>query len=611
MQQGRLSDGKAIYDDSFPIALDENFEKIKAVEAKKLKERFPKAAFYCPKCYKLDPNNKTEVYPSNHEPPRFNRCQGEAHLDSCQYKNAGKYLSTVSQKLRVNINGKDIELSLIPYEGRGIFKKPLGSKIKHYVRPDNKKFMELVSEILTDYEMEYFHKKYNSYKVGCSGGKAKPFRDLFRSIETAKVNSFPFEEKLNIIVGQIESVDFNDHYILIDMDSSHSPYNLRLYLDRYLYDPDALSQLERKRIASMGYVQKSNDEHYLMEIVSMPHQIAILDEISIDHLSPKVQTKELFSFLKKLTADFQEIEHKDFYRSYYQHRLEQLKASVKKEITALQESVKGVEKEKLEAKDRLTLVEQDLTGTRGNLNETEEEIRTINNVLSDIEKKTLAYKYGIYQLERENIGLMNQIRNFFKRRTSEVIESEIEENRRKIQDHEEQRQQEQKRLDLLQESYSALKNRLHSLEKDQTTLQVRINTLNDQLSELQNQINDLKRQVKIAKEKADKEKKVKETFEFNGQVFELNINPNWSILIDIAMGYVDLSVECSVVSYCVEKKDGYYIPYEYHHQAYKTSSYKRTIQSNRYNNMSKWIEAIQCKLRDDINQLSTLITEQW
>jgi predicted nuclease with TOPRIM domain len=610
LQQARLSDGKAIYDDSFPIALDENFEKIKAVEAKKLKERFPKATFYCPKCYKLDPNNKTEVYPSNHETPRFNRCHGEAHLDSCQYKNAGQYLSTVSQKLQVNINGKDIELSLMPYEGRGIFKKPLGSKIRHYTRPGNKKFMELVSEILTDYEMEYFHKKYNSYKVGCEGGKAKPFRDLFRSIETAKANSFPFEEKLNIIVGQIESVDYNDHYILIDMDSSHSPYDLRLYLDRYFYDPDALSQLEGKRIACMGYIQKPKDELYLMEIVSMPHQIAILDDVSFDHLAPQVQTKELSSFLKKLTAEFREIEPKDFYRSYYKHQLEQLEASVNEEITALQESVKGVEQEKLEAKDQLMKVEQDLTGIQGNLNETQEEIRTINDVLSDIEKKISACQSGIYQLEKENIGLLNRIRNIIKGRTPEVIQSEIEENRRKIQDHEKRRQQEQERLDLLHESCSALKDQLHSLEKDQTTLQESINTLNNRLSQLQSQINDLKRQVKIAKEKADKEKKIKETFEFYGQVFELIIGPNWSILIDIAMGYVDLSVECSVASYCVEKKDGFYIPYEYHHQAYKTSSYKRTTQSSRHNNVRKTIEVIQGKLSEDIKQLSSLITDE-
>lgn len=115
--------------------------------------------------------------------------QSSYFSDSPQYKNAGQYLSTISQKIQVNINGKEIELSLMPYEGRGVYRKTLGPKIKHYCRPDNRKFMELVKEILTDYEMEYFHKKYNSYKVHCAGGKPVPFRKLFTSIETAKANT--------------------------------------------------------------------------------------------------------------------------------------------------------------------------------------------------------------------------------------------------------------------------------------------------------------------------------------------------------------------------------------------------------------------------------------
>lgn len=607
MEQARLSDGKALYDDSFPVALDENLRKISALDAKKLKRRVPNARFFCPKCYRLDPNNKTEVYPSEHETPRFNRIKGEAHLDSCQYKNAGQYLSTISQKIQVNINGKEIELSLMPYEGRGIYKKPLGPKIKHYCRPDNRKFMELVREILTDYEMEYFHKKYNSYKVHCEGGKAVPFRKLFTSIETAKANTYPYEEKLNIIVGQIESVAWNDHYLLIDMDSSRSPYELRLYLDRYLYDLDTFSQLEGKRIACMGYIRKAKDELYLMEIVSTPHQIAFLDDdLSIANLSP-APSKELSSFLKDLTSEFRNIKPENFYRSYYQHQLEQLEATVNEEINTLQEFIDDVEKEKLAARDKLMRVEKDLTEVKGNLRETREAISTINDTLAETKQKIDTFQSKIDQLEKENNGWWNRLRNFIYGRTPEMIRSEIEENMSKIQKHEKLQQEEQERLKLFSEDCSSLENRLRSLEKDHAALQDNVNTLDHRISQLQSQIMDLKQQVKVAKAKAEKEKEIKEKFEFHGELYELVINADWSILVDIALEHANLSIECTVTSYCVQKKKGFYIPYEYHHHSRTNSSFKRITQSSRYHTIKKMTETIQAKLSEDINQLTNLV----
>jgi hypothetical protein len=173
MENRRVSDGSDGHNVSFHVALDEKFQRVSAVEALKIKARFPKAIFYCPKCYKIDPNNKTRVNPSNHKPPRFNRYKSESHLRSCQYKNAVQYLKEISQKIQVRIDGKEIQLSLMPYEGRGIVNEVLGVRLKNCTRADNRKFMELVREILTDYEMENFQRKYKSYKVGFEDGKSQ------------------------------------------------------------------------------------------------------------------------------------------------------------------------------------------------------------------------------------------------------------------------------------------------------------------------------------------------------------------------------------------------------------------------------------------------------
>lgn len=352
---------------------------------------------------------------------------------------------------------------------------------------------------------------------------------------------------------------WNDQYLLIDMDSSRSPYELRLYLDRYLYDLDTFSQLEGKRIACMGYIRKANDELYLMEIVSTPHQIAFLDDdVSLADLSP-APSKELSSFLKDLTSEFRNIKPEDFYRSYYQHQLEQLQASVNEEINTLQEFMKDVEKEKFEARDKLMRVEKDLTEVKGNLRETKEAISTINDTLADTKQKIDTFQSTIDQLERESNGWRNRLRNFIYGRTPEMIRSEIEEYKSRIQKHEKCQQEEQERLKLFSQDCSSLENRLRSLEKDHAALQDNINTLDRRISQLQSQIVDLKQQVKVAKAKAKKEKELKEKFEFHGELYELVINADWSILIDIAIEYTNLSVECTVTSYCVQKKKGFYI----------------------------------------------------
>lgn len=611
MEQARLTDGKAIYDDSFPVALDERLQKINALDAKKLKQRVPNARFYCPKCYKLDPSNKTEVYPSAHETPRFNRIHGEAHLDSCQYKNAGQYLSYISQKIQVNINGKEIELSLMPYEGRGINNKPLGTKIKYYCRPDNRKFMQLVRESLTDYEMQYFHKKYNSYKVHCYGGKPISFRKLFKSVEMAKVNTYPYEEKLNIIVGKIKSIKWNDHYIVIDMDSSRSPYELRLYLESFLYDSGSFSKLEGKRIACMGYIRKEKDNFYLMEIISTPHQIAFLDDdVSLADLSPS-PSKKLPLFFKELTRGLRNIKPDDFYSSYYQYQLEKLQTSVTEEMGFLQESIRGMNKEESDIKDKLMKVKLDLTNLRDDLEKAEEKIITINDYLAEINRKITNIQITVSHLERESHGWWNWLINIIHRRTPRMIRSEIELNRSMIRDYEERRKLEQKRMNALNENVQALMNRVRSLESERLFLQERKNNIENQIFKFHSQIEELKRQLRLAKENVNLEREVKDAIKFNGEIYEFTINSDWSVLVDILIEHANLSLECSINSYLVQKKEDFYIPYEFYHKSYypKPLTSKRISRSNQYYTFRNMAESVQNKLIEDINQLSALVTE--
>lgn len=606
MDQARLSDGKATYDDSFPIALNEELQKIQAVDAVKISNQ---STFYCPKCYKLDPNNKTEVYPSNHETPRFNRCNGESHLEACQFKNAAQYLNTVSQKIQVNINGKEIQLSLMPYDGRGMNNKILGSKIKHYARPDNRKFMELVSEILTDYEMEYFHKKYNTYKIYCEG-KSKSFRQLFTSIESAKANTYPYEEKLNIIVGEVECIKWNDQYILIEMDSSRSPFNLHLYLDRFLYNLDAFTELKGKRIACMGYIHKHTDNSYLMEIVSTSHQVAFLhDELSRSSLSPSIQTKGLDAFLEGLTVNFQKIQAEDFQHSYHQYKFDQLKISIDNEMEILKGSLNRCEKEKLDQREGLLKIEKDLTCARNDLKENVEERSNLENTLEGRKKELDTCRSIIDKWGRENKGLWNRLKNMLNGYTPEMIRTEIKANESKIQDHINYMEQKQKHLEYLNEKGSSLEQRLSTLQSNHSLIQDKINELRDKITELHQNDKNLKQQLSSALENAKKEKRIKDTIQLQGkELYELAINSNWSILFDIHIQYPNLSIECSILSFCVQKKEGFYIPYQYYHEYYRSeSSYKRITQSNRHYTVRRMLEAVQGKINEDMKQLTFFI----
>src|SRR5690606_33192320 len=151
--------------------------------------------------------------------------------------------------------------------------------------------------------------------------------------------------------------------------------------------------------------------------------------------------------------------------------------------------------------------------------------------------------------------------------------------------------------DSLENDRSILKNKLQMNEKESSALQDKIKVLDERSFELDREIDKWKQELKRIKDQAEREKELKATYQFHGQLYELVVNPNWSVLIDLQLVHQNRSMDGLIGSYLVQKIENFYLPYEYHHKTKSAkSSYRRTIQSNRYHTIEKMTDAIQFKL---------------
>lgn len=75
------------------------------------------------------------------------------------------------------------------------------------------------------------------------------------------------------------------------------------------------------------------------------------------------------------------------------------------------------------------------------------------------------------------------------------------------------------------------------------------------------------------------------------------------------MKYKNMYVECSASVYCVERKEGYYIPYECNHPYNKTaSSVEILILSSRHKNIRQMLQTFQEEFHEAIENMSSFVT---
>lgn len=600
----KTSNGSASSDDSFPIALDKNLQKISAIDAKKLQKYVADAVFYCPKCYQMNPQKKTKVYPSQHDPPRFNRVKRESHLSTCQYQR--NYLRNISRKIGIPLQGKELKLSLLPYERKKQRNLPLREKLNLYVREDHRKWMELIRYLLMDnYEMDFFRKKYSKYRVDLSDGKSKSLTQLVTSIETSSAYKGLNVDKLNVVVGKIADIRINGAYVELQLDDTYTPFSFYLYIDRFFIDADLLSALPKQRICSMGYVHKvkSTDERkvYSMEILSIPHQIAFL-ETNPAPIQSKIQSASLVTIFEELTQNFQQLPLATFHRLYYEEQLQYLQGENKTELSALIEQAEQAEQQQREIDEKVERLQKRINKNSKKQQEIHQEIQAKEQSIREIENQIIELEEDRNSLQKKNQNWWSRFKRIWNQKTAKLLEEEIESCKQQIQTETERLDQKQRQLLELKKLDETLSAQYQKWKNDLATTQnEKLRLVEEQKQRAQRQ-KQLEQSFEETSKRAEEEKEWKEQLQLQRDVFESPINEERSILLDLKVQYSDLNMECTIQAFCVKKMDDYVLP-DHSHKKGKQSILRKVVSSGQYTNFTEMTKSLEKQIHLMINQL--------
>lgn len=350
------------HDDSFPVALDKNFQRISAVEALLWKRRDVDVEFYCPKCYQIDPNQKTAVRPSSSKHPQFQRKRRASHLESCQYRHAEKYMEYLTKRFQIPLKEKELHVALPPYEVGSIMEESLQTRHSLF----EPTFMQLMEKLLLDYDLDLFFKRYGQVKI-FNGNETITFIELFQNMEQKK-QSLPKEDRLQVMIGTVYDVEWSDQYLYAVLDNLQAEYSFSLYFHPYHYSKSMLDLLKNRKVACLGYVQKVAETEYRMEIISIDAQIAFIDDLRpLVSLAPSIKGDVLIDHLLSHAQPFTSVKVRSFKRSYYARQLRQFEEQQQEEekrarLLELEEKIPALNERMLElkvAKEQLEKSHQD------------------------------------------------------------------------------------------------------------------------------------------------------------------------------------------------------------------------------------------------------------
>ncbi|SDX96915.1 hypothetical protein [Thermoactinomyces sp. DSM 45892] len=153
---------------------------------------------------------------------------------------------------------------------------------------------------------------------------------------------------------------------------------------------------------------------------------------------------------------------------------------------------------------------------------------------------------------------------------------------------------------------------LSSSKEKESLLQEEVTAGNNRSLDLHNQIKELEDELKVAKDKITKEKKLKSEFKFKrDNLFGHIIDSNHCVLIDIHLEMDNKEATCYTTTYLVERLEGeFYLPYEFQQKnAFRSTSpdhfLRQTTKSYQFFTFKRMTEAIQEKLKNDVDELSS------
>lgn len=498
---GRVTDGKMDHDDSFPVALDQNLQRISAMEAIFWKRRDPKVPFYCPKCIQIDPNHRTIVRPSSHKIPRFNRKRKEAHLQVCQYRNAIKYLEYLAEKFQIPLQQKELHVTIPPYQAAAFMDQSLQTRRSIYEKKQHRTFMELMEALLQDYDIDLFYQRYGQYQIFDGKDRFK-LKNFVRSMEKNRPDAPPDEGKLNFIIGQVYEVEWSDRYVIAILDNTRVDYTFSLYFHPYYYPKSLVDLLKGRRIACLGYVQKTDEEEFRMEILTMEHQIAFIDgPRPLGSLAPMLKADLFLDHLLSHMEPFVPLPIKNFKRSYYGHQLQQFNDQ------------NFVEEQRKKKRLKVTL-----------------------DQIPELNESILKLKVSREQLEKDLDHLQKKKSTFLLRLKDILL---FRGSRVKLKE-----QEIEQKLQKLKEEIKQAIAEVRQLKDERTKLKEEL----DQFDE---------KRLKMVQKKKD-EKKLKKRLQ--GFLYEYELGENRGIVMNLCPKADRFNVEVEVTLFEVQKKEGYYLP---------------------------------------------------
>lgn len=524
LEKSRNADRKLDHDDSFPVALDENFQRIPAMEAILWKRRDPNVLFYCPKCIQVDPGHRTIVHPSSHQIPRFNRKKREVHSRLCQYRNASLYMESLAKQFQIELNEKTLDPKLPSFHAGAIMEQSLDTRRSIFDTEEQRRFIQLIESLLQDYDMDLFYQRYGHYSILDAKNRWK-FRDIVQTLEKESSDVVLEEGKLSLIVGKIDEVKWSDHYLIAHFDSAHENVMVSLYFHPYHYSKSTVDLLKNRRIACLGYVQKVKESEFRIEILSMDHQIAFLDG-NRPHsiLAPRLRANLFLDHLLSHAKVYQPLERKVFQRSYYKDQFQQFHN-------------RHVDQERKKQE---------------RLQQTLEKIPECNEKILELKVAKEQMEQDFSQHQQRHTTFLQKLRDALLLRTAQV--------KLKEQD--------------LQEKLQSLTEQI-----GQTIMELR--RLKQERSELKEELNEIEQKRLDLLQQAGEEQKIKRKVQ--GYLYEYKYQFNDEsrrVVIGLWPKADRFNVEVDVTLLDVQKMDGYYLPQYKIQQTFATDGFlgEREIQ---------------------------------
>jgi len=514
LEKSQVVERKFDHDDSFPVALDENLQRITAIEAILWKRKNPNVRFYCPKCIQINPEHRTIVQPSSHQVPRFNRKRNEEHIELCQYRNAEKYLEYVLDRYQIEVKQKTINPKLPSFHAGTFMEQSLQTRRAIYETKEQQRFIQFIESLLQDYEIDLFYQRYGHYSL-LDGENQLKFRDFVQTLESGQSTFAPEEGKLQLVVGSIYEVEWSDHYVVAILDHTQVDHDFSLYFHPYHYPKSTVDLLKGRKVACLGYLQKVEEKEYRIEVLSMEHQIAFLDdERPSTTLIPTLKADIFLTHLLSPAESYTPLDKKAFKRSYYAERCRQFD----------QQHAKQEQKK------------------RERLQQTSEMIPELNEEIIELKATKEKIEKDLDQHQEKNTTVIQKLRNvlLLKQKRVKAKEQDMKQNLEKIN------------------------------EKIMRSL-LELRRLKQERSKLKKELSRLEEERRRLLRKKKEEKKLKKRVQ--GSLYESQLNEDKSVVIEVCPKADRFNVEVDVTLFEVQKMEGYYFPLLKTQQTFATDGF--------------------------------------